>query len=164
MPPSLLFCCVAALERCKFSLYIPPTDNCWLLKARLNSTLIPGKRSLRYPLSLRRFLWDLGCHIEIRRLLKLSTSTRPTLLVSNMCFRNSYPTVKQSRLRESRVVLLFGFKQHFDEVNGRMFSRLAGVGDVEAGAVARLVRRARRTRPLRERQVRRLRHRRGNDY
>ena len=44
-----------------------------------------------------------------------------------------------------------------------MFSRLAGVGDVEAGAVARLVRRARRTRPLRERKVRRLCHRRGND-
>ena len=40
---------------------------------------------------------------------------------------------------------------------------LAGVCDVEASALARLVRGARRSRPLRERQIRRLRHRRGID-
>ena len=102
----LLFCCsvvLLALERCKFSLYIPPTDNCWLLKARLNSTLIPGgKRSLRYPLSLRRFLWDLGCHIEIRREAFETFNVDAT----DPCFEHVFSfRIQQSRLRESRVVL-----------------------------------------------------------
>ena len=146
-----------------FSLY--SSHGQLLLKARLNSTLIPGKRSLRYPLSLRRFLWDLGCHIEIRReAFETFNVDRPFLF--RTCVFVSYIQQSKSRLRESRVVLslpvMRRFTQHFDEGNGRMFSRLAGVGDVEAGALARLVRGARRARPLRERQIRRFRHSRGN--